>query len=70
MFVFVGPFAVVFLAVLFALIGVGVAAALAGFRRGVIPLAVVGIAFAICVGGYTGVDLYLMVMCWTGKGCI
>lgn len=70
MAVFVGPFVVLFLAFLFALIGVGVAAAVAGFRRRIVPLAVVGSALVLCVGSYTGVDLYLMIMCWTGKGCI
>lgn len=63
-------FTVIFLAVLLGLIGVGVAAVIAGFRRRIIPLAVVGIVVMFVVGGITGTDLYLIIMCATGKGCI
>jgi len=61
---------IVFLAVLFALIGVGVFWAVKGYRERKTLLLFAGTLLTIIVGGFTGLNLYLMVICWIGHRCI
>lgn len=51
------------------MIGFGVNLAIRGFRSKRWELLVIGVALAVG-GGYLGVSLYLLILCWMGIGCI
>jgi len=61
---------VVFLGLLFVLIGVGSGLTIMGVRKRSTLLLVSGITILAPVGVFAAYNLFFMVVCWTGNGCI
>jgi hypothetical protein len=61
---------VVFMGLLAVLIGIGSGLTIIGVRKRSTPLLVSGITILAPVGVFAAYNLFFMVVCWTGNGCI